>query len=123
MLSGILHIERALVSISANQDIFHPARSEAHFAADSINWCVQRAFDDQFVMDMAADQLIGEGAHGEHQKISGDGLHDIFYKFRTVGFDTFPFFGGSDTFIGDGFSAEAIFADAGLYITELPAGR
>ena len=74
-------------------------------------------------MDMTADKAVGEVTHGKTEKVSGDCLHDVLYEFRTVAFDSFPFFSGADAFIGYGFTAESIFSDARLNIAKGSTGR
>lgn len=81
------------------------------------------AFDDQLIMDMTTDEAVGQVLHGEAEKIPADSLHDVLYKFRTVGFDAFPFLCGSDSHIGDGFAAELVLTDPRLHVGEKPAGR
>ena len=74
-------------------------------------------------MDVTTDQLIGKSSHGMHQKVSGNCLNDVFYKFWTVGFDAFPFPGGSDSFVGDGFSSETVFSKLRFDVAEVSSGR
>ena len=73
-------------------------------------------------MDMPDDEAVGERVHGMTEKIPADGLDDVLCEFRTVGFDALPFFGGTDAFIGDGLTAEAVFSDPWLYVGETSAG-
>lgn len=65
---------------------------------------------------MPDDEAVPEGLHG----VAEDVLNDVFHEFRPVGFDALPFLCGSYTFIGDGFPAELIDPDAGLYIGKSP---
>ena len=74
-------------------------------------------------MYMTADKAVGEVTYGKTEKVSGDCLYDVFYKFRTVAFDAFPFFSGSDTFIGYGFTAKSIFSDTRLDVAKSSTGR
>ena len=74
-------------------------------------------------MDMTADETVGEVTHGKAEKVSGDCLHDVLYEFRTVAFNSFPFLGRTDTFIGYGFTAESIFSDARLNVAKSSTGR
>lgn len=73
-------------------------------------------------MDVANDLAEGQVPHSKAQEIPGDCLNDVLHEFRTVRFDPFPFLRGADSFIGDGFSAETVFSNAGFYIGELPTG-
>ena len=72
---------------------------------------------------LAADLLIGKILHSVAQQISGYSLYNIFYEFRTVGFYAFPFLGGTDALVGDGFTAESVFTNLWLHIAEYSAGR
>lgn len=74
-------------------------------------------------MDMAANLPAGKIVHGVAEKVSGDCLYNILHKFRTVGFNAFPFLCSTDTFISDGLSAKFVFSDAWFYIAEHSAGR
>lgn len=67
-------------------------------------------------MDMSDDEAMPEGFHSITEDVAADGLDDILHEFRPVGFNALPLLGGAYTFIGDGFSAELIGADAGLHI-------
>ena len=80
------------------------------------------ALNDQLIMDVSADEAVGEGPHGVAEDVPADGLDDVLDELRTVGFDSFPFLCGADAHVGDGFSAEAILSDPGLHISQLSAG-
>ena len=80
-------------------------------------------FDDKLVMDMTADKAVGEVTHGKTEKVPRDCLYDVLYEFRTVAFDSFPFLGRADAFIGYGFTAESIFSDARLNVAKSSTGR
>lgn len=73
-------------------------------------------------MNVSDDEAMPESFHSAAENVPADGLDDIFHEFRPVGFDALPFLCGSYTFIGDGFSAELIDPDAGLYVRKPPAG-
>ena len=81
------------------------------------------AFNDKFIMYMAADETMGERPHGIHQNIPGNGLDDVFHKFWAVTFNPLPFLIRSHAFIGDGFPAETVLANPGLDVGKPPAGR
>lgn len=119
----ILLIEIALISIPADQDVWHPFRRAAHNVAEALYRNFRAAFDDQLIVDMADNPAEGQIPHGKAQEIPGDGLDDVLHEFRTVGFYPFPFLRGADSLIGDGFSAETVFSNAGLHIGELPPRR
>lgn len=74
-------------------------------------------------MDMTADKAVGEVTHGKTEKVSGDCLHNVLNEFRTVAFDAFPFFSGTDAFIGYGFTAKSIFSDTRLDVAKSSTGR
>lgn len=122
LLTLILFVKRSLIPIPANQDIWHPVRCPAHNIGYGFHGYILAAFDDQFIMDMTADEAVGEVLHSKDQKIPADSLHDILHEFWAVGFDAFPFLCGADTHVGNGFAAEGILSDAGLHVGEQPAG-
>lgn len=119
----IFFIKISFIPIASNQDIRHPVWRSTHDIADGFVINILAAFDDELIMDMTADKAVGEVTHGKAEKVSGDCLHDVLYEFRTVAFNSFPFLGGADTFIGYGFTAESIFSNAGLYIAKSSTGR
>ena len=118
----IFFIKISFIPIASNQDIRHPVWRSTHDIADGFVINILAAFDDELIMDMTADKAVGEVTHGKAEKVSGDCLHDVLYEFRTVAFNSFPFLGGADTFIGYGFTAESIFSNAGLYIAKSSTG-
>lgn len=69
-------------------------------------------------MDVTEDEAVPKGFHGVAEDVATDSLDDVLHELRTVGFDAFPFLCGSNTFIGDGFSAILVFSDAGLHVGE-----
>ena len=73
-------------------------------------------------MDMTADKAVGECFHSIHQKVSGDGLCYILDKLRSVAFQAFPLFSGSDTFVGYRFTTEFILANTWFDVSEFSAG-
>lgn len=120
--STIFSIKITLISISADQDVRHPVRRPAHDVAEALHRDFRAAFDDHLIMDVADDLAEGQVPQSKAQEIPGDCLNDVLHEFRTVRFDPFPFLRGADSFIGDGFSAETVFSNAGFYIGELPTG-
>ena len=86
--------------------------------ADGLQVNAGIAFDDQFIMDVSDDETMPESHHCIAEDVAADGLDDILHEFRPIRFNAFPLLGGANTFIGDGFSAELIGADAGLHIRE-----
>ena len=69
-------------------------------------------------MNMTDDKAVPESFHGIAEDVSAYGLHDVLHELRTVGFDAFPFLCGSNTFVGDGFTAELILTDTRLHVGE-----
>ena len=119
----IFFIKLSFIPIASNQDIWHPVWRPTHDIADGFVINILAAFDDELIMDMTADKAVGEVTHGKAEKVSGDCLHDVLYEFRTVAFNSFPFLGGADTFIGYGFTAESIFSDTRLDVAKSSTGR
>ena len=119
----IFFIKFSLVAVASDQDIRHPGRRLSHDGGNAADIGILRAFDDKLIMDMAADLLIGKILHSVAQQISGYSLYDILYKLRTVGFYAFPFLGGTDALVGDGFTTESVFTNLWLHIAEYSAGR
>lgn len=72
---------------------------------------------------MSDDKTVGESSDGIHQDIPADCLDDVFYEFRTVGFDAFPLLSGTYAFVGYGFTAELVFAYLWFDVGEASAGR
>ena len=104
------------------QDVWHPVRCSCHLLAERFQGYFLGTFDNQFIVDMTANKAVGECFHSIHQKVSGDGLYHILDKFRTVAFQAFLLFSGSDTFIGYRFSTEFILANAWFDVSELSDG-
>lgn len=52
-------------------------------------------------MDVSDDEAMPESFHGVAEDVPADCLDDIFYEFRPVGFNAFPFLCGTHAFIGD----------------------
>lgn len=67
-------------------------------------------------MDMSDDEAVAEGFHSIAEDVATYSLDYILNELRTIGFNAFPLLCRSHAFIGDGFSAELIGADPGLYI-------
>ena len=113
---SVFFIKIGLVAVGAEQDIRHPVRRSAHLLTDCIQVNVRAAFDDQLIMNMTDDEAVPESLHGIAEDVTADGLDDVFHKLRTVRFDTFPLFCGSNTFIGDGFATILVFSDSWLHV-------
>lgn len=74
-------------------------------------------------MDVIVNEAVGQLLHGKAEQTSADGLHDILYEFRAVGFYAFPFLGGSYIHVRDEFATELVLINVGLYVGEYYAGR
>ena len=61
----VLFIKFRLISIPANQDIWHPVRRSAHDLRDGINRYILPAFDDNFIVYMSANETVREVLKGE----------------------------------------------------------
>ncbi len=117
-------IEWCFKAIRPEQQSGNPLRSPAHLSAYGIQIDILAAFDNQFIMNMATDETMGERPHGVHQNIHRNRPRTIFStNLGTVTFNPLPILICPHAFIGDGFTAEAVLANPGLDIGEPPAGR
>lgn len=119
---SVFFVKGCLVAVGAEKDVRHPVRGTPHLFTDCLQVSFRAAFDDQFVMDMADDETVGEGLHGMAKDIAADGLDDVLHELRTVAFYAFPFLCGTDAFVGDGFTAEFVFPDRRFHVGEHPSG-
>ena len=94
----------------------------SHDVADALHIGIFRNFDDQFIVDMSADETVFQVLHGIAENVAADSLGDILDVFRAVGFDPLPFLICADSIIFHAFPAEAVCADPGLHIAEPSAG-
>lgn len=115
---SVFFVKIGFVAVGTEQDVRHPVRRSAHLLTDHIQVNVRAAFDNQFIMNVTDDKAVPECFHGVTEDVTADGLDDVLHELRTVGFDTFPLFCGSDSLIGDGFAAILVFSDARLHIGE-----
>lgn len=122
LLYSILTIVLGLVPIRPQLGSRKPGRRLPHNVADLLHIRVLRNFDDQFIVDMPADETVFQVLHGITEDVPADRLGDVFDEFRAVGFDERPLFICSDAVIFHAFPAEAVCADPGLHIAEPSAG-
>lgn len=120
---SVLLVKRCLISVASDQDIRHPVRCTAHDGGYGFYGYILAAFDDQLIMDVTADEAVGQILHSKAEKIPADSLYDVLHELRTVGFDAFPLLCRSDSHVGDGFAAELVLTDARLYVREYSVGR
>lgn len=80
------------ITISTDQDVWHPVGCPAHDGGYGLHRYIFTIFDDQFIMDVTADEAVGEILYSEAEKIPADSLNDILRKLWIVGFNVFPFF-------------------------------
>ena len=111
---SVFFVKIGLVAIGTEQDVRHPVQRSAHLFTDHIQVNIRAAFDDQLIMNVTDDEAVPESFHCIAKDVSADRLHDVLNEFRSVGFDAFPFLCGSNTFIGDGFTAILVFSDTGF---------
>ena len=57
---------------------------------------------------MADNKAVRQRSYGIHENVPGNGLDDVFHKFRAVRFDALPLLCAADALIGDGIAAEFI---------------
>ena len=91
---SVFFIKLCFVSISTEQDVWHPVRGSAHLLTDHIQVNVGAAFDNKFIMYVTNDEAVPEGLHGITEDVAADGLHNVFHELRAVRFDAFPFLCG-----------------------------
>ena len=120
---SVLFIKHTFVPIGTERKPLCPWRSSSHHIADLRYLRIYRALDDKFIMNMTANPIIPQRPHSIAENIPADRLNDVFYEFRTVAFDAFPFFSGTDAFIGYGFTAKSIFSDTRLDVAKSSTGR
>lgn len=87
---SVFFIKLCLISVSAKQDVRHPAGGAAHLFAHGFQVNSWVAFDNQFVMDVSDDEAMAECLHGIAEDVATNCLNDILHEFRAVGFDAFP---------------------------------
>jgi len=116
-------LELKLTINDTTWNIRHPVRCSTHDGGYGFCGYILDAFDDQFIMDMTADDAVGEILHSEAEKIPADSLYNILYEFWIVGFDAFSLFCRTDTHVCDGFAVERIFTNVRLHIGEYSSGR
>ena len=120
--SLLLLIERALVTIRTKVDAGKPGRSLPHDFANLLQGSFLRALNDQLIVNMADDGILGKALHCMGKHISGDGLRNVLDDFRAIRFNPTPLFAGIVAHVGDGLSAILIPFDPGFHIGQLPAG-
>lgn len=72
------------IPIPTDQYIRHPVGCPAHNGGYGFDRYVLAAFNNQFIMDMTADEAVGQVLHCEAEKVPADGLNDVFNELRTV---------------------------------------
>ena len=87
----IFLVKFCFVSVGAKLDPGEPGRRSTHLFADGFYIYIAAAFDDQLIVNMSADEAMGECTHGIAEDVPADCLDDVLYEFRTVRFDAFPF--------------------------------
>ena len=80
----IFFIKISFIPIASNQDIRHPVWRPTHDIADGFVINILATFDDKLIMDMTADETVGEVTHGKAEKISGDCLYDVFREYEKI---------------------------------------
>ena len=90
--------------------------------ADALHIGIFRNFDDQFIVDMSADETVFQVLHGIAENVAADSLGDVLDEFRAVGLDPLPFLIRADSVIFHTLAAEVVYPDPGLHIAEPSAG-
>lgn len=66
----LLLIKLALVPIGPKLDAWYPRRRPAHLLTNCFQRYILATLNDQFIMDMPADEAVGQCAHGVGQDMS-----------------------------------------------------
>ena len=86
---------------------------------DCIQGHARVRFNDHFIMNVHDNGAAAECLHGIAENITGRCLHDVLDKFRTIGIETLPLLGATDTFVGDALTTELIGPNLRFHICEL----
>ena len=111
---SVLLIKFRYIPIRSELDAAEPLRYSCHLLTEHFKRYILGAFDDELIVDVPTDEAVRECFHGIHQEVSGDGLHYILDKSRTITFKPLPFLISSDSFISDGFATKLILTDVRL---------
>lgn len=118
----LLLIKPALIPIRSQQQTRYPRRCPAHLLTDGIQRHFRTALDNQLIVDMPADEAVGQRPHGVGEDVPADRLDDVLHELRTVGLDTTPFLLTVHAHICDALAAELVRAHPGLDVGQFPAG-
>ena len=113
---SVLFIKITFVPISTERKPLCPRWSSTHHLADFRYIRIYRAFDDKFIVDVAADTIIPQHSHSITENIPADRLNDVLHELRTVAFNALPFLRCANALISDGLATELILADTGFDI-------
>ncbi len=119
----ILLIKNAFVPICPEEQSGNPRRCPSHLVADRLQGNLFAGFDDELIMDVTADEAVGQRPHGVGEDIPAYCLDDVLHELRAVAFDVAPLFLRIYAHAGNAFAAEAVSPDARLHIGKPPAGR
>ena len=108
-------IEITFKTIGAKQESRCPRRGSRHLRTHSKKRDSLVTFDDEFIMDVRDNIHRSQRLHGVAENVTADGLRDVFYELRTVGFNPRPFFREIKTHVGNGFAAELVLSNARLH--------
>lgn len=115
-------VEHGFIAVRTEIKAADPRRRPSHLLTDGIQGYTHAAFDDEFIVDVAADEAVRERPHGVHEDVPRNCLDDVLHELGTVGFDAFPLFCAADTLVSDGIAAKLIDPHLRLHIAELPPG-
>jgi len=74
---SVLPVKLRLIPVGSEQDVRQPRGRPAHLFADDVQVHAGAAFDDEFIVDVADDEAVGERAHGAAEDVAADSL-DMF---------------------------------------------
>ena len=81
-------IKASFVPVCPEQQTADPRMGSAHLLAHCRKRYIRTALDDEFIVNMTADEAVREGFHRICENITPDRLNDVHHKFRRAAFDS-----------------------------------
>ncbi len=67
---SVFFVKHSLVAVRPEIKPTDPRRCPSHLLTDGIQGYSHAAFDDEFIVDVAADEAVRERPHGVHEDVS-----------------------------------------------------